>query len=218
MPERIAKPSAKPSRNGKPLSKSGVAAKRREQVIEAAIDIIATQGIHKLSLGNIEKRVKMTRGHLTYYFRTKDAILLAVLDRMVERMIAEKLSGGGPKPMTGRAWDCIRHALADALQPPGPDSLAFLSLIHTFHAQMSYQPHVRKKIAKLNQEWRADVAKDYAMSVKKPPVPPEVAASIMMALLIGIGGQVAVDPHAFDRKPMMATLTKLLAPLFAGGA
>src|SRR3954452_5298817 len=92
-----------PPPNGSGLSE--VAQQRRDQVIDAAIEIIATQGIHRLSLGNIEERGKMARGHLTYYFPTKEAILLAVFDRMLERMIAEAMKADGPKPGTGRAWD-----------------------------------------------------------------------------------------------------------------
>src|SRR2546423_6915036 len=91
---------------------SDVARQRREQVIDAAIEIIATEGIHRLSLGNIEERVKMARGHLTYYFPSKEDILLAVFDRMLERMIAEAMKEDGPKPGTGRAWDCAQYALA----------------------------------------------------------------------------------------------------------
>jgi len=55
--------------------------------MDAAEAIIAGQGIHRLSLGQIEKRAGMSRGQLTYYFPTKESILLAVFDRMLRRMI-----------------------------------------------------------------------------------------------------------------------------------
>src|SRR5262249_62381639 len=59
---------------------------RREQVVEAAVAIIAEQGIQKLSLSAIEERTHMARGHLTYYFPTKEHILLAFFDHLVETM------------------------------------------------------------------------------------------------------------------------------------
>ena len=193
---------------------SDVARQRREQVIEAAIEIIATEGIHRLSLGNIEERVKMARGHLTYYFPSKEDILLAVFDRMLERMIAEGMKADGPKPGTGRAWECTRHALAKHLEPPGPDAQAFRSLIHTFLAQTAYRPDFRRKIAEAHAGWRQMIAADYAASAPRPPVPPAVGASIVMALIQGLSGQLAVDPQAFDRREMLAALETLLAPLF----
>lgn len=194
---------------------SDVAQRRRAQVVNAAVEIIATQGIHRMSLGNIEKRANMTRGHLMYYFPTKEDILLAVLDRMIGRMKLEAMQGDGPKPMTGRAWDCVRHMIDQTLQPPDAGHMAFLSLIHTFHAQVSYRDDVRQRLATLNAEWRAMIAADYAASVPDPPpVPPLVAASIIMALVQGLGGQLAVDPNAHDRKRTIAAISQLLAPIF----
>jgi AcrR family transcriptional regulator len=182
-------------------------------VIDAAMAIIATEGIHKLSLGNIERRVQMTRGHLTYYFRTKEDILLAVFDRMLHRMIEEHQTDGGPQPMTGKAWECARQGFARAVGSGGPDR-AFLSLIHTFHAQMGFRPDFREKVAGANAGWRAAIAADYADSVPDPPVRPAVAASLVMALIQGLSGQLAVDPQAFDRDEMLAAVTALVAPLF----
>ncbi|MBY0461465.1 MAG: TetR/AcrR family transcriptional regulator, partial [Gemmataceae bacterium] len=59
---------------------SEVAVARREQILEAAEAIIAGHGIQKLSLAQIEQRAGMSRGQLTYYFPTKESILLAVFD------------------------------------------------------------------------------------------------------------------------------------------
>ena len=60
-----------------------IAAIRREQILQAAVDIIAGQGLHNLSLSRIEERTGMKRGQLTYYFKTWEDILLAVFDRLL---------------------------------------------------------------------------------------------------------------------------------------
>jgi len=44
-----------------------IASIRREQIIDAAIAVIAEQGLHHLSLSEIETRAAMSRGQLTYY-------------------------------------------------------------------------------------------------------------------------------------------------------
>src|ERR1700730_2360546 len=59
---------------------------RRAQIVEAAVAIIAEQGLDHLSLSAIEKRAGMSRGQLTYYFHTKEDILLAVFDQLLETM------------------------------------------------------------------------------------------------------------------------------------
>lgn len=206
-------PSDAPTPEGTP-GHSEIAQFRRDQVIDAAIEIIATQGIHRLTLGNIEERVKMARGHLTYYFPTKEDILLAVFDRMLERMIAEALAAEGPKPGSGQAWTCVQQMFARTLEPTTPEKDAFHSLIHTFLAQIAYRPDFREKIAGANSHWREAMANDYAQSVPEPVAPPPIVASILMALVQGLGGQLAVDPQAFDRQEMARALAQLLAPFF----
>ena len=41
---------------------------RRDQIVQAAVSIIAEQGLQNLSLSEIEKKAGMSRGQLTYYF------------------------------------------------------------------------------------------------------------------------------------------------------
>jgi AcrR family transcriptional regulator len=63
-----------------------IPALRRDQIIDAAVAVIAEQGIQNLSLSEIEKKADMSRGQLTYYFPAKEEILLAVFDRVLQLM------------------------------------------------------------------------------------------------------------------------------------
>src|SRR5207237_7046491 len=125
MPEPSASPTAElngllcPAWGEEPDGLSEVARKRRDEVMDAAEAIIAGHGIDKLSLAQIEERAKMSRGQLTYYFPTKESILLAVYDRMLRRMIQEAMAADGPKPMTGRAWEWLQHGLKEHLDTDG---------------------------------------------------------------------------------------------------
>jgi AcrR family transcriptional regulator len=195
---------------------SDIAQLRRDQVMDAAEAIIAGEGIHRLSLARIEDRAGMSRGQLTYYFPTKESILLAVFDRMLRRMIAQALRGDGPKPMTGRAWDCFRYVLGRNLDPDGfPGKQDLFSLYYTFLAQMGHREDYRARLSELERERREFIAADIAASVPEPrPVPPRVAASLVHALIQGLSIQLAVDPDAFDREEMFAACVRLIAPLF----
>src|SRR6516165_5100511 len=85
---------------------------RREQIIEAAVAIIAEQGLQNLSLSEIEQRAGMSRGQLTYYFPTKEDILLAVFDRLLEMMHRRAVAAGQtPCQAGGTPWDRLRHFL-----------------------------------------------------------------------------------------------------------
>jgi len=198
-----------------PFPGSEIAQKRREQILEASEAIIASEGLPRLSLGQIEKRTGMSRGQLTYYFPTKEAILLAVHERMLRAMIARAMSDPlAPKPGTGQAWDCATHVFTNRL---GPDAIEreLFSLLHTFLAQMNYRDDYRKRMAETYAEWRGMIAGDFAGSVPEPrPVNPMVLASIIQALINGLSIQLAADPVAFDRGEMAAACLQLLAPFF----
>ena len=202
-----------------PTNESPVARKRRDEIITAATDIIATEGLHRLSLARIEERIGMSRGQLTYYFPAKEDILLAVFDRMLERMIHEAIAdaerSGVGKPGVGPVIDRVKHGMDRMMQGDGSDNSELLSLVHTFMAQVRHRDDYRQKLAAANAGWREHLATDIAASAgPNPTVDPTVGASIVMALFQGLGGQLAVDPNAFDREAVARTCLKILTPLF----
>jgi AcrR family transcriptional regulator len=196
---------------------SEVALARREQILDAAEAIIAGHGIQELSLKKIEDLADMSRGQLTYYFPKKEAILLAVYDRTLRRMIRERMQSDGPKPLTGRAWECLQHGLRKHLEPdwPSPAGKELFSLLFTFLAQMGHDDDYRKRLSQWYSEWRSFIAADIAGSVPEPrPTSPRVLAALLQALLHGLDVQLMMDPDAFDRQEMFALCLRLLAPLF----
>lgn len=197
---------------------SPVARKRRDEIVSAATDIIATEGLPRLSLARIEERIGMSRGQLTYYFPAKEDILLAVFDRMLMRMIQEAIAdaerSGVSRPGVGPVTDRLRHGLDRMMRGDAPENTGELpALIHTFMAQVRHRDDYRRKLALANAGWRAHLAADIAASAgPTPPAPPPVVASIMMALFQGLSGQLAVDPAAFDRDAVKQTVLHMLAP------
>lgn len=196
---------------------SEVAQVRREQILDAAEGIITRLGIQKLSLGRIETDAGMSRGQLTYYFPTKESILLAVYDRMLRRMIREAMQADGPKPMTGQAWECLQHGLKKHLSPDWPPVPVgeLFSLLFTFLAQMGHRDDYRKRLSQWYGEWRTFLAMDVEGSVPEPrQTSPRVLAAIIQALFHGLDTQLMMDPEAFDRQEMFAACVTMLAPLF----
>src|SRR5437899_11996675 len=96
---------------------------RREQIVEAAVAVIAERGLQNLSLSEIEKRAGMSRGQLTYYFPAKEDILLAVFDRLLQ-LLYERIGTpeGQPADQAG-AWEWTGHLLQKLLgrSPVSPE-------------------------------------------------------------------------------------------------
>jgi len=198
---------------------SPIARQRRDEIVSAATEIIASVGLHKLSLKRIEKQCRMSRGQLTYYFRSKEDILLAVFDRMLVGMIREAIAtaerSGVARPGEGAVLDRVRHGFVRMTDGRGADQTELHALVHTFMAQVRHREDYRKKLAAANAGWRQHLAADIAASAgpTPPPVPPAVTASIIMALFQGLGGQLAVDPDAFDRQSVTDACLRILSPL-----
>jgi AcrR family transcriptional regulator len=61
---------------------------RREQIVEAALNLVADQGLRRLSVAAVARRVGLVPSGLYRHFKSKDEILAAVLDRIEERLLA----------------------------------------------------------------------------------------------------------------------------------
>ncbi|HKB38030.1 MAG TPA: TetR/AcrR family transcriptional regulator [Gemmataceae bacterium] len=179
---------------------------RREQVVEAAVGIIAEQGIQKLSLSAIEERAHMARGHLTYYFPTKEDILLAVFDHLVETMRRRVGVTECKEFNHSSSWPFIEHLLHMILVAQGV-APTFAPLQYTFLAQMNHRADFRQRLAALYEQWRSNMSEGLTNDMEAvddpPPFPPRALATFVQALLHGLAMQRAVDPDAFDREQVL---------------
>ncbi len=181
-----------------------IAAIRREQIIAAATAVIAERGLHQLSLSAIEAKVRMSRGQLMYYFKTKEAILLAVFDRLLERMCQEhgRVDARGDPDGWMPGWEeMLRNILGGILDRPTPE---FRCLQFTFLAQVGHRADFRRRLATLYEDWRRHLTEQFRAEWKKRPparrVSPRALASVVQALLHGVAIQAAVDPAAFGHR------------------
>ena len=61
---------------------------RREQIAEAALSLVANQGLRRLSIAAVARRVGLVPSGIYRHFKSKDEILAAVLDRIEQRLLA----------------------------------------------------------------------------------------------------------------------------------
>ena len=197
---------------------------RREQVVDAAVAIIAERGLQELSLSAIEERAGMSRGQLTYYFPTKEAILLAVFDRLLGLMHRRVAGGNGEPPACvagGTGWERVRGLLSFLILHP-PDVCEFHSLQYTFLSEIGHREDFRRRLASLYEEWRAHLAQDLAEELarrgRKGRHSPRALATLIQALLHGLAMQRAADPDAYDRQEMLDLCLDVLGGYLGGPA
>jgi len=187
---------------------------RRDQIVEAAVAVIAEQGLQNLSLSEIENKAGMSRGQLTYYFPTKEAILLAVFDRLVLLMVQRIGTPTGQACDQASGWEWVEHLMAKLLTQP-PVSPEFGCLQYTFLSQISHREDFRQRLAMLYESWRNNMAlglsadRDRRSAARR--VSPRAVATLVQAILHGLAMQRAADPNAFDGHEMLELCLDVLS-------
>ncbi len=178
--------------------------------------IIAEEGLDHLSLSSIEKRAGMSRGQLTYYFHTKEDILLAVFDHLLQML---RSRAGGECPMDSarqmpHGWERAQRFLTLLLLQP-PPATEFHSLQYTFLSQIGHRADFRQRLANLYEEWRQHIAEDFEPEIARGGTAPRASArtlaTLVQAVLHGLAMQRAADPDAYDRQEMLDLLVALLS-------
>ena len=164
----------------------------------------------------------MKRGQLTYYFPTKEDILLAVFDRLMLLMLTQIHEGRTPDCLHGlpNVWEMVQKLLRSVLSDRPPIGREFHALQHTFLAQIAHREDFRQKLAHQYAEWRNGMAAHWQVTAKPlAPVAKKVSgktvSSFVQALVHGLTVQLAADPGAFDRAEMLELCVGVLAPLFS---
>jgi DNA-binding transcriptional regulator YbjK len=91
--------------------------RRRSALADAAIEVLGTAGIHKLSHRAVDERAGLPGGTAANYFPRRDDLLAAAAERVAELHLAE---------MTAADRAAITAAGAASAGPAGPDALAEL--------------------------------------------------------------------------------------------
>ena len=84
------------------MSREGLKEARRLQLIDATIDCIARRGFADLTLARVAETAGLSVGIVNFYFKSKDALLIATFTQMVEdyrQSAAQARINAGPSPV-----------------------------------------------------------------------------------------------------------------------
>ena len=65
--------------------KPNVSEERTDQILNAATEVLAQKGFYKARMDDIAAQARLSKGALYLYFKSKDAIITALLDRIFQR-------------------------------------------------------------------------------------------------------------------------------------
>lgn len=164
-------------------------------LVAAAIRLIADRGYQRTTLAAIGDAAGYSRGLVTQRFGSKEGLLWAVLDRLLDSWV---LRSAGPRVGDRAGVDALRAAVEAYLHvvETAPDSLrAYHALLREASGPV---PEVRRRIAQVNRDERDGITAwlraGQAAGTVRSDVDPAAAAVAFLAVIRGTTTQWLVDP------------------------
>jgi AcrR family transcriptional regulator len=170
---------------------------RRQQILEAAETVFSRQGFNDARMDDIVAESGLSKGALYWYYKSKDAIIMALLDRVflaqmktVEDMIdAEGSAEEKLRVFTRAAVTDIRHFER------------FMTLGYEFVALATRRKEVREKIKGYYRSYTEILAPIIEQGIAEDEfddVDPRKTALTIIGLYEGITLMWFVDPESID--------------------
>ena len=168
----------------------------RERILQAAMDTIAERGMARLRMADVGERVGMSPGHILYYYRSKQRLLLETL-RWSDDRLAEQRARELPALPTAR--DRLERFVAIYL-PTGASHPEWLLWLQAW-ALGAEVAEVAAVTAELNARWADDLAALVRYGSERDEfaaVDAERFSEEFLAVLDGLSLHVLHDTPALD--------------------
>ncbi|MFJ6083337.1 TetR/AcrR family transcriptional regulator [Streptomyces sp. NPDC092369] len=181
----------------------------REEVLAAAMGMIAERGLEQLTMAALGREVGMSSGHLLYYFGSKDELLLRTLEWSEGRLGTERgrlLVGAG----TARAR---LDAYVDLYVPDGHRDPHWTLWLEVWNRSQNADEAARDRQAAIEGAWHRDLVALLAEGVSRGEfrrVDPDRFAARLRALLDGFSIHVAIGLRGTDRAQVLGHVREFL--------
>ncbi|WP_225837811.1 TetR/AcrR family transcriptional regulator [Streptomyces sp. NK08204] len=182
----------------------------REEVLAAAMGMIAERGLEKLTMAGLGREVGMSSGHLLYYFHSKDELLLEALEWSEGRLGAER---GRLLTREGTARERL-DAYVELYVPEGHRDPHWTLWLEVWNRSQNADDDARHRQAAIEGAWHRDLVALIAEGISRGefrPVDADRCATRLRSLLDGFSIHVAVGLRGTDREQVMAHVREFIA-------
>ncbi|WP_282797137.1 TetR/AcrR family transcriptional regulator [Streptomyces sp. CC224B] len=189
----------------------------REDVLAAAMEMIAERGLEKLTMAALGREVGMSSGHLLYYFGSKDELLLRTLEWSEGRLGArrrELLAREG----TARAR---LEAYVDLYVPHGHRDPHWTLWLEVWNRSLNADAGGRDRQAAIEGAWHRDLVALLAEGASRGEfgaADPDRAATRLRALLDGLSIHLTIGLRGTDRAQVLAHAREFIDTTLGTGA
>jgi AcrR family transcriptional regulator len=181
----------------------------REEVLAVAMEMIAERGLEKLTMAALGREVGMSSGHLLYYFRSKDELLLRTLEWSEGRLAAER---GRLLAARGTARERL-DAYVDLYVPDGHRDPHWTLWLEVWNHSQNADDDARERQVAIEGAWHRDLVALLAEGVSRGefrPVDPDRFGARLRALLDGFSIHVAIGLRGTGRDQVLSHVREFL--------
>jgi AcrR family transcriptional regulator len=183
---------------------------QRARILGAAVSCFARAGVRRTTIQDICDEAGLSKGGLYTYFKAKDEIMAAVLERSFElsldRARAAAAGGTGPLERLERVAEAFTEALLSGEVAPGHSSRLLLEI----WAEAGKGDRIRTLCARGYARWREFLAgllrEAQAAGQLRRDIDPDALAAIFVSVFDGLGLQEAITRFRPDWRTIVQTL------------
>lgn len=191
------------------MPRPDVSEERRNQVIDAAVKVFSRFGFNKASMENIADEAAMSKGLLYWYFKSKDALIGAILKRFFT------MEQPDLKILENKEVSATERLLSynEALLEKSRYLALLMPVAMEFYALAARQEDIRVLLRGYFKVYREKFASLIQEGIERnefTPVDPMEAATTILAQYEGIFLLAAMDSKAFDWEHQVTTSLHIL--------
>lgn len=188
-----------------------------QQIIDAAIRVLAREGYARTSLLEIAKEAGMSKGALHYHYPTKEALIHAVLEEACNVVQARTLEAWSP---SDNPFEALRRSLQElwaARAERTDEALVVADLL----ALSLYDPSLRPKLAEFYELGAAQIREYLERNLislgLESRVSMDILPRVVIGMLDGLVMQAFVDPDALSPDVVVDAIQTIALSIFAAG-
>jgi len=186
---------------------------RKEQILEAAQRVAAAETLAGLTIRRVAEAAGLSVGLVLFHFKSKERLLMSLLDRVLEETLAEMESSReaarDPVPR-----EMLRNLLRREIERL-PAERERVELFYDYWVMGTRQPEIRARVRASLERYRRLVAEVTGHMVASEPgafggMTAEGLAAIMVSFIEGCALQAVIDPASFDVAAYMENVDALI--------
>ena len=178
---------------------------RRQQIIGAARSLVSGGGLEALTISKLEEQLDFSRGVITYHFKGKDEIVMAVLHSALDDIV----EGASDRVQKRVTVEEKIHAILTGMIQGFIEKTEAAQIMVSFWSRIPKDKQVTDMNAQLYQSYRSQVARLLGKARKNKEIKATKAqidaiSALVVGIVIGVAMQVYFQPESVDPGTIIA--------------